>query len=365
MEETKPEEVLEKVENEEAVLTKTVSENEAVEADDMFLPQSHVDMQDDDTELSDIAHMKKNDAAEMLIEKSKTIVAEAEAQMEACKLLLDEDLKGYGAAKQSLEHNALNESEELIAALGFEKEQDEDGEQEEVVVFEQKEELPPFVVKEVSNGKFTGFLMAIIAGVLTFAGMVYLATEKTGITLDVTKLPDNETAKAVFGWYATLFGGKPDLFLGGAFVLIVTLFVMWVVYAVRVSLKASGNLAFAKQQFTDAKSYVDQKGNCKEEMDKVDAHIQDAIATMKSFEVLLHEQNAKLKRIMHIEGERSSSEYHVKSHDEMQHAYALINAIRSFMATPMSEEGRLSEKSVALLENAKAQLQKMLDKLYN
>jgi len=38
------------------------------------------------------------------------------------------------------------------------------------------------------------------------------------MTLDVTKVPSIDTAKEVLGWYATLFGGKPDLFLGGAFV---------------------------------------------------------------------------------------------------------------------------------------------------
>jgi len=314
--------------------------------------------------LAEIDGMKKSDAAQMLIEKTKHIVNDAEKQMEACKLLLEEDLKGYSDAKKALEENALNESEEMLSVLGFEDAEEEDDEQEEIVVFERKEELPPFVVKEVSSGKFTGFLLALIAGVLTFAGMVYVATEKVGITLDVTKVPSAETAKEVLGWYATLFGGKPDLFLGGAFVGIVTLLVMWIVYAIRVSAKASSNLAFAKTQLSEAEAYVKQKGSCKEEMDKVDAHIQDAIATMKSFQVLLHEQNAKLKRIMHIEGHKENSEYHDKSREEMRHTRMLIDAIKEFMSIPMSEEGKLSGKSTLFLHSAKSKLQKMIDRLY-
>ena len=370
-EETTP--VEEAVQPEAAVETEGIEEAaEAAEEGNENTPEavsqeadgtSEVTLDDSDV-LAEIDGMKKSDAAAMLIEKTKHIVNDAEKQLEACKLLLEEDLKGYSDAKKALEEEALNESEELLTVLGFENAEDEDGEREEVVVFERKEELPPFVVKEVSNGKFTGFLMALIAGFLTFVGMVYVATEKVGITLDVTKVPSAETAKAVLGWYATLFGGKPDLFLGGAFVGIVTLLVMWIVYAIRVSTKAGSNLAFAKQQLSEAEAYVKQKGSCKEEMDKVDAHIQDAISTMKSFQVLLHEQNAKLKRIMHIEGHKENSEYHDKSREEMRHTRMLIDAIREFMSIPMSEEGKLSGKSTLFLHSAKSKLQKMIDRLY-
>jgi len=314
--------------------------------------------------LAEIDGMKKSDAAMMLIEKTKHIVNDAEKQMEACKLLLEEDLKGYHEAKAALESEALHESEELLSVLGFENENEEESEKEEVVVFERKEELPPFVVQEVGSGKFTGFLMALVAGVATFAGMVYVATEKVGITLDVTKVPSIDTAKEVLGWYATLFGGKPDLFLGGAFVAAVTLLVMWIVYAIRVSSKASSNLAFAKRQLAEAEAYVKQKGSCKEEMDRVDAHIQDAIATMKSFQVLLHEQNAKLKRIMHIEGHKENTQYHDRSREEMRLTHMLTDAIREFMSIPMSEEGKLSGKSTLFLHSAKSKLQKMIDRLY-
>jgi len=348
-------EAVERVEEEDENTPETVS----LEADST--PEVTLD---DSDALAQIDGMKKSDAAQMLIEKTKHIVSDAEKQIDACKLLLEEDLKGYSEAKKALEENALNESEELLTVLGFENPGEEDGEREEVVVFERKEELPPFVVKEVSSGKFTGFLMALIVGFITFAGMVYVATEKVGMTLDVTKVPSAETAKEVFGWYVTLFGGKPDLFLGGAFVGIVTLLVMWIVYAIRVSTKASSNLAFAKAQLSEAEAYVKQKGSCKEEMDRVDAHIQDAIATMKSFQVLLHEQNAKLKRIMHIEGHKENSEYHDKSREEMRHTRMLIDAIKEFMSIPMSEEGKLSGKSTLFLHTAKSKLQKMIDRLY-
>jgi len=248
--------------------------------------------------------------------------------------LLQDDLKHYEEAKLSLKEHALDESESLLKVLGYEEEDEETTE--DIVTFQPKEELPPFEVKDISSGKFTSFLLALIA--LTFVGLVYLATEKAGVTLDVTKVPTQETATKVLGWYATLFGGKPDLFLGGAFVFIVVMLVMGIIYGIRVASRSSSNLSFARQQLKEAEEYAKHKGNCKEEMDRVDAHINNAIAVLKTYEIVLGEQNGKLKRILHIEGVKEhENEYHPKSLNEMHETKRLIESIEQFMNTSMSE----------------------------
>jgi len=310
-----------------------------------------------------IDNLKKHEAALLLIEKTRHIVDDTEKQLDACKLLLQDDLKHYEEAKLSLKEHALDESESLLKVLGYEEEDEETTE--DIVTFQPKEELPPFEVKDISSGKFTSFLLALIAGLLTFVGLVYLATEKAGVTLDVTKVPTQETATKVLGWYATLFGGKPDLFLGGAFVFIVVMLVMGIIYGIRVASRSSSNLSFARQQLKEAEEYAKHKGNCKEEMDRVDAHINNAIAVLKTYEIVLGEQNGKLKRILHIEGVKEhENEYHPKSLNEMHETKRLIESIEQFMNTSMSEEGKLSQKSIVLLENAKEKLQQFIDKLY-
>ncbi len=312
----------------------------------------------------EIGKLKKHDAALLLVKKTRHMVEDTEKQLDACKLLLEEDLKGYNDAKASLKSNALNQSEQLLEELGYGKEKEESLEEDEVV-FEPKEEVSPFEVKEVSGGKFSAFFLALIAAFATFTGLVYLATEKVGVTLDVTKVPDYDTATNVLGWYATLFGSKPDLFLGGAFVVLITAFVFGVVYGIKVATRAKHNLAFAKSQLEEAREYAKHKGDCKAEMDKVDAHMNDAIKVLKTYEVVLNEQNGKLNRILHIEGVKEDvTEYHDKSLREMQDTDMLLKAIKTFISTPMSEEGRLSGKSTMFLHSAKSKLQKFLERLY-
>ena len=130
-------------------------------------------------------------------------------------------------------------------------------------------------------------------------------------------------------------------------------------------MKASKNLNHATAQLEAAEEYTVQKGSCKDEMDKVDAHIHDTIATLKTYQVLFNEQKGKLQRILHIEGEKEEiSEYHQKSISEMKETQELINAVRSFIATAMSEEGKLSGKSTLFLHSAKSKMQKVIERLY-
>jgi len=311
-----------------------------------------------------LGNLSKQDATVLLIKKAKHIVHDAETQMESCKLLLSDDLKEFEDAKASLKKAGMDESEALLDALGYIKDDEEQEPEEEIVVFEAKEEVPPVYIRDVSSGKFTGFLLALIFGLATLLGLVYAATEKLGIPLDLSKVPTAETYNSVLSWFSSLVG-MHDPMVGGAMLAVVVLLVMWIVYAIRVSIRASKNLEFAKEQLKRAEEYASLKGTCKDEMDKVDAHIKDAIETMKTYEVILHEQKGKLKRIQHIEqnGEETP-EYHEKSLKEMEDTHDLIKTIKDFLNTPMSEDGKLSGKNTLFLYRAKNRLEKMIDRLY-
>jgi len=314
---------------------------------------------------SQIKKMKKNDASKLLVKKAKIIVKDAEGQLEKCKLLLSDDLKEYDKAVQELKANGMDASEELLTQLGYvsdEEEAEENKNIEDVVVFEPKDDVAPINIKDVSSGKFTGIIIALLGGIATFGGMAFVASQKLGKTVDLSQL---STMEPIYSWYSRLVGLKGDMFYGRLFMILVALLVVWLIYKIRVSMKASKNLNHATAQLEAAEEYTAQKGSCKDEMDKVDAHIHDTIATLKTYQVLFNEQKGKLQRILHIEGEKEElTEYHEKSVSEMKETQGLINSVKSLMATSMSEEGKLSAKSTLFLHSAKNKMQKAIDRLY-
>lgn len=306
---------------------------------------------------------KKNIKAKHLVEKAKNIVNEANKRIESCRLLLESDLKEYGDAKSELKKGGLDACVLLLNQLGYQTKEDE--KEKTTPVFEPKEDVKPMVLKDVSSGKFSGFIYALFGGVATAIGMVYLATEKLEMTLNVTKVPSEDVMQSILAWFSTIIGMQENVAVGAGVLGSVVLVVMIFIYVIRVNLKARSNLHFAVKQFVEAELYTEQKANCKQEVDKVDAHIKNAIETMKTYEVVLNEQKGKLQRIVYIEGSKEKSAgYHDKSFLEIRETKDLIHAINDFMNISMSDEGKLSSKSVLYLQNAKDQIDKTLQRFY-
>jgi vacuolar-type H+-ATPase subunit E/Vma4 len=309
------------------------------------------------------AKAKKNEKAHRLVEKAKKIVQEANDQAQECRLLLESDLKEYNDAKEQLKTGGLDECISLVEKLGYHS--NDEHQEENVVVFEAKEKVKPIVLKDISSGKFTGLLFSLFGGAATAIGLVYLATEKLDMTLNVTRVPSEDIVQSLLAWFSTIIGIHENVNIGAAVFGTSVFLVMILIYWLRVSLRANRNLHFAAKQFVEAQLYTEQKANCKEEMDKVDAHIKDTIETLKTYEIVLNEQRGKLRRILHIEGMKDkSTDYHDKSYLEIRDTKELIHTIKDFINTPMSQEGKLSSKSILLLQNTKDQINKILKRFY-
>ena len=306
----------------------------------------------------------KQQKALRLVEQARAIVKEADDKSSECSLVLMDDLAEYEDAKMNLKEHGFDTSSALLEKMGHRSAYDEPIE-EEAVVFKTKAIVEPLVIKEVSSGKFSGVLSALLAGGATAVGMVYLATEKLGITLYIDKVPSPEITEKISGWFSTLIGLESNMVIGAGIFGISVLLVMVIVYVLRVGLKSNTNLHSSVKQFVEAELYAEGKADCKVEMEKIDAHMKETIKTFKTYEILFNEQQGKLQRILHIEGEKEqATEYHEKSFVEIRETRNLIRTIKDFMAISISEDGKLSEESVLRLETVKIQMDQTIDRLY-
>jgi hypothetical protein len=346
---------------EEATSESSASEEELSEEEKALVQESDPERE----EAEKIRELGKHGYAVALVDEAKRLVEYADKQLDDCRLILREDLQAYEDAKARLKREALDETEALLEELGYDWKEEAEELEEPEVVFEAKEDVEPMYVQDVSSGKFGSFVLALLGGAATAAGIVFAAATKAGIQIDLTKMPDMETCKQALGAVAQSVGMGNDLFIGGGIAALAGLLVYGVIYGIRTSGKAKRNIEFAKRQLEEAKAYQAKKWDCKTEMDKVDAHIKDAVETLRLYEVIFTEQNGKLRRILFVEGEKENpEEYHDVSREVMRESGALIEAIKEFMATPMSEEGKLSGKSTLFLHRAKNKAQAFLDAIY-
>lgn len=303
----------------------------------------------------------KTEQAKKIIEETKSIVEISDADTANCKQLLENDIRDYERARKALYEGGLRDVKLLLSKLGHTKMDEEDETEEEVVVFEAPKDDNTIKLKDVRSGRFSAMILALIAGIATLLGLVYLATEKLNMVLDMTKIPSHEQVHEIGATIATLVGLKEDFNVGASITVLAVLLVMFVVYKLRVGLKSGSNLRFANKQMENAQNYITDRSNCKIEMERVDLHITEAIQTLADYQVVLNEQHAKLMRIKHFEGTAPSlTSYHSKSVEEMNYTQHLVESISSFITKPMSEDGKLSEESMSLLDNAKENMKEVL-----
>ena len=308
-------------------------------------------------------NVKKHMAAKQLVEEAKSIIDANEQQLKECKLLLDNDLKDYEDAKKTLNVNALDDAKALLVEIGHSSVSDLEM-PDEPVVFEEDDSMEPVYVRDVSSGSFTGLLLSVVAGVATLGGLVYWATEKLGMTLNIAKVPDDVTTHKIANFFSNLVGMGDNAQVGMGVVALVTLLVMFLVYKIRVALKGGSNLRFAENQMKETQKYVTHKANCKTEMDRVDTHIKEAIALLKDYEILLNEQNGKLKRILHFEHvDAEEHGYHHTSIEEMKETELLIHQVQAFISQPIAKKGKLSEESIEALEQTEEKVEAFLKRL--
>jgi len=306
----------------------------------------------------------EHERALSITDDASKIMEQAEAQVSECMLLLDEDLKNLKESKASLKSEALDESQKLLLDLGFEASMLED-EPEVAFGYEEEDKQEKVEVKSVSSGKFTSFLLASIIGAILTVISLFASAKSIGISLDFNKLSDIDYLMPLLQPIGKLFITDASANVGGAVLVGIIFIIMYIIYIIRVSLRATQNLKDAQATHEQAEFYCTSKEECKKEMDRVDAHLNETIKTIEYFKVLLSEQNAKLRRVLFIEEKQNFQFYHYKTQIELENSQKLVNAINNLLGTPMAERGRLSSEAEDVLVKTKLVVNKYIQTIYD
>lgn len=305
------------------------------------------------------------ETADTIIDEAKSMVEKSDSETKSCLTILDEDVAKYEQAKSKLLNETLLESEAHIKAVEYDNSITVDSE-EEAVNFDDIAKVEPIEVKSLSSGKFGAFILALIAGVAVVIGWVYVASNALGMAVDMSKVPAPDVQNKLLAWIGGgITGGEGNTTTGMIILAFTALVVMWVVYATKVYMRETHNLKTAQKVKEDVEFYCTKKDECQREMEKISEHIHKVITSIEISKIFLDEQNAKIRRIIYIEGEKSFDELHQKSQNEIKNTNILVNGIRELISTPMaSPEGALSHEATAVLIKTARREEQYKEKLY-
>jgi len=316
----------------------------------------------------EIKNVKKSklEEAQELIESSKKIVSQVDSEVDECKIGVSEVANEFDATKATFNETVFSNCKNLLEKVGYEYSSSDDEPFE--LSLGNEEEQEKFYIENIKTGRFTGLILALIMGLLTAIGLVYFAL--TQLKVDIKTLtPETATEQInpILTWIGT-FGGHTggNMVIGAIILGFSSLIVAWIVYAIRVNLKAKKNLYVAQKVYEKSSEYCMSKEECKGEMKKIDSHLREATVEISNFKMMLEEQIAKLKRVLHVEGEYDEErEYHPTSKKIMRETEKEMRAIEKLLNTAITKNGRLNFQSVQALSSAREVYADYLGRIYD
>ncbi|NOR55317.1 MAG: hypothetical protein GQ531_03855 [Sulfurovum sp.] len=307
--------------------------------------------------------VKRHTRAVKMVSEAKAFVSEADEHIESSKLLLESDLDTYVKAKQDLYDNGLTACISGLKKVGatvspnLSKAKD-------ATASNGHDTIKKMQIKGVFRSKFASFLYALVFGLLSALGFLYMATKALGMSEENTHRSLGENFDHIMTWFSTLIGME-SMTIGMVVYLTSVVLVTYIAYLLRILYKSNSNLHFAAKQLAEAELFNEIQQDEKYKLDQIDTHVKECIALFEKYAVFCNEQQGTLQRILYVEGEKEdSSEYNRRSSREIQRTEMLVEHILALLSEPVAKESQLSQKSVHLLLDAREHLDKVIERLY-
>ncbi len=310
-------------------------------------------------------HNKRSEA-EALIETSKELVEKATLTVEETKANVLKAAEAFDETKRNFKNVIFKKSEGLLEKLGFDYVTKEEAEAFELSLGEMNEKK--FAVKNITSGKFTGFLLALFVALLTLVTWSYFAIKNLGININELNVEKaTNSVNPMLTWVSTdVVPAGGNLVVGGLVVGFSALILAWIVYAIRVALKKSKNLRVAQETLDASTEFCMAQEDSQQKMKELEQHLLESTTELKNLEMILKEQSAVLTRIDYVEGAfDEEKEYHPSSKKVMRETEKIMRASESLFSTPMTEEESVNIQSIEALATAKEIYSEYLSRIYD
>jgi len=297
------------------------------------------------------------------VEAARKRVHDAEEEIENCLQKIRGDLARFEQYEHQTLIPVMEEGRQLLKKIGVDEIRDLSVSPAETELEYPEEEK--MRIGDLPSGRGSSFLYALLGGIAALAGWTGYAALKAGVALSPAGLSDLASLSRLAGSLAEGLGLGSNPAVGAAVAVTSSLLLMWIIYAVRVSLRASSNLKKARKIEEEAGFYCQKKEECKAKMEQVREHLKTMDQTAHKYEVLLAEKNAALRRALYLEEAQSFDALHARTQETVRETGRMIRELEHLLETPMARSGILTEESVEALRQAKRVVNDLILRLYS
>jgi len=337
-------------------------------------------VEDSANELENI-EVKEQDIEELSKEVSTTTTKKLSShdeivkKVEATKELAESKYKEYLQAEDELENITKNfielenkilnttvaDSLELLKRLGVDSLADEEAAISEIQK-DNKEQL--ITIKRPSKGNLKGFFVGLIGTIATIGGALAYGAKMANLPINSATFLQKANLDTIATKYAELINVKGTM-PGYALVGVSSLLVGFILYKIVTAIQKSKNSKYVEKIEKDTKQFIENLNNKIAKIYDLGEHIEHIKQVMQKYDIILQEQNAKIRRMLFIEQpEDGVDSLQRASKLEVEKTVLILDELLKLMNTPVNDGIEIREESKERLHSANSVINEVIKKLY-
>ena len=364
LKETGKEIVEEQAENLEQKVSDVEEASEATEEAKQEVEQDLKEGEEKLVEIAEVKPAKNTKGHDDLVARIDATKEQAEAVYEKYQKL-DKELEDKASALVRQENNILKTTIANTLAqlkeLQVEALEDEKATINEIKV-DNKEQL--LNVKYPSKGRFGALFFGGLTTVAGVVGAFAYGTKLANIPLSLNAFLDKANWNSIALKYGELINIKDNAIAGYVLVGVASLIIGAIVYKISTILKASKNKKYVTKLENDLNEYVSNLEDKSNSIKELIEHTDNIKLVMQKYDIILQEQNAKLKRMLFIEQPQSVDDLQRASKLEVDKTVLILDELLKLMNTPVSEDITIKPESQEQLKEANSIINEVIKKLY-
>ena len=264
-----------------------------------------------------------------------------------------------------LENNILNttiaDSLELLKRLNVDSLADEEAAISEITK-DNKEQL--ITIKNPSKGSAKGFFIGLLGTIATVAGAFAYGAKMANLPLNSATFMQKANLDTIATKFAELInvkGAMPGYALVGASSLVVG----FILYKIVTAIQKSKNSKYVEKIEKDTQDFIENLNNKISKIDDLGEHIEHIKLVMQKYDIILQEQNAKIRRMLFIEQpEEGVDSLQRASKLEVEKTVLILDELLKLMNTPVNDDITITDESKNRLHSANSVINEVIKKLY-
>jgi hypothetical protein len=274
---------------------------------------------------------------------------------------LDEVIKDFIEQENKILDSTVNDAIELLNKLQVDSLADENRAISQIQKDNQEQLI---TIKKPSKGIGKGFFTGLIATAVTAGGILAYGAKLANLPLNSATFMQKNNLDTIALKLAELINLKGSAY-GYALIGAVSLLVGAIFYKIITLIQVSKNSKYVEKIQKDTQEFIENLEYKMYKIGSLKEHIEHIKLVMQKYDIILQEQNAKIRRMLFIEQpEDGINSLQRASKLEVEKTLLILDELLKLMNTSVNEGVEIKQESKERLHSANSVINEVIKKLY-